>query len=450
MYVAPEPIVVEEPILVESEPTYQDISDAIEGIETMIEFAEDAEKQAYIDAVDGMKTMLEFMDKPTMAKGGDILTELKDGAEVVLKAETSGGKWGFEVVKQPDGLYDIIEYKGGSSRGGSHNIGRIEDLKKRVLDNIIGSAKIDGINYKLSIDKLGIEALLVEAKKRWDIENSKGYFEWRKSASPEFAEEIKAKAIAKGLEVANEQGLTRQSDIDSAKMRVWKDLVLEAYIKANPEVEMEQGGEIKNQYVGNSYDKIWNKWDNSQRLHFILDHVKQSTPSTQEELTKKSYRFLPQAVKIEIARHIESGQYKDGGNLYPIEDARKPNIGSGVVVLVKKTKDEADKFVSDKPDLYVEEDADGDFLIKKHAKGGKVCSLKKGGSLPKGEVDITEDLKNFDLNNLDLFEDRQYVHNIQYIPKEEALQVIINTVEGDFTQLSAKLSKLAKKQNREY
>lgn len=48
--------------LVESEPTYQDMVDAISGIETMIELSEGEEKQDYIDAVEGLKTMLEFMN----------------------------------------------------------------------------------------------------------------------------------------------------------------------------------------------------------------------------------------------------------------------------------------------------------------------------------------------------------------------------------------------------
>ena len=52
-------------------------------------------------------------------------------------------------------------------------------------------------------------------------------------------------------------------------------------------------------------------------------------------------------------------------------------------------------------------------------------------------------LSDFDLNNLDLFESMQYAHHIQYMSKEESLQVLINTVEGDYTQLSEELAEIA-------
>ena len=71
--------------------------------------------------------------------------------------------------------------------------------------------------------------------------------------------------------------------------------------------------------------------------------------------------------------------------------------------------------------------------IEQYAEGGEVS-------------DITEDLKNFDLDDLDAFEQQQYDHFIKSSTKEEALQILINTVEGDYTQLSQKLSEIAEKQ----
>lgn len=60
-----------------------------------------------------------------------------------------------------------------------------------------------------------------------------------------------------------------------------------------------------------------------------------------------------------------------------------------------------------------------------------------------------EDLKNFDIENLDLYERMVYDDLIKNISKENALQVIINNVEGDLTQLSEELSQIAKKLKNE-
>ncbi len=49
----------------------------------------------------------------------------------------------------------------------------------------------------------------------------------------------------------------------------------------------------------------------------------------------------------------------------------------------------------------------------------------------------------FDVDNLDNFERMQYDMFIKNMSKEEALQILINTVEGDFTQLSDKLRTIA-------
>lgn len=52
-------------------------------------------------------------------------------------------------------------------------------------------------------------------------------------------------------------------------------------------------------------------------------------------------------------------------------------------------------------------------------------------------------LKNFDVNLLDSFEFMQYSEYIQTMSKEEALQILINNVENDFSQLSEALQELA-------
>lgn len=55
-------------------------------------------------------------------------------------------------------------------------------------------------------------------------------------------------------------------------------------------------------------------------------------------------------------------------------------------------------------------------------------------------------LKNFDIENLDYYERMVYDDLIKNLSKEESLQVIINNVEGDFSQLSEELSEIAEHQ----
>lgn len=54
-------------------------------------------------------------------------------------------------------------------------------------------------------------------------------------------------------------------------------------------------------------------------------------------------------------------------------------------------------------------------------------------------------LNKFDIDNLDDFEIMQYSHHIKSMAKADALKVLINTVEGDYSQLSPELAELAEK-----
>lgn len=55
-------------------------------------------------------------------------------------------------------------------------------------------------------------------------------------------------------------------------------------------------------------------------------------------------------------------------------------------------------------------------------------------------------LENFALYNLDMFEAMVYNDIIRHSTKVEALQILINNVEGDFSQLSEQLAEIAKGQ----
>lgn len=62
------------------------------------------------------------------------------------------------------------------------------------------------------------------------------------------------------------------------------------------------------------------------------------------------------------------------------------------------------------------------------------------------EADITSELEDFDIDELDDFETMQYNQFLPSSGKVGALQILINNVEGDYSQLSEELAELAEKQ----
>ena len=59
-------------------------------------------------------------------------------------------------------------------------------------------------------------------------------------------------------------------------------------------------------------------------------------------------------------------------------------------------------------------------------------------------------LENFDTDNLDMYEEILFKDFSRNMTKVEALQIIINNVEGDFYQLSEELAEIAEEQKENY
>jgi len=83
--------------------------------------------------------------------------------------------------------------------------------------------------------------------------------------------------------------------------------------------------------------------------------------------------------------------------------------------------------------------------------GQKVTDRKQAIAIGLSEAGLSKyetggKLEDFDINTLDAFEKMQYDRLSKMMSKSEALQVIINDVEGDYSQLSPKLSEIAEKQ----
>jgi hypothetical protein len=74
----------------------------------------------------------------------------------------------------------------------------------------------------------------------------------------------------------------------------------------------------------------------------------------------------------------------------------------------------------------------------------KTNSYAKGGEMQGNNIDA--ELQDFDLDNLDPIETMQYNHFVKSSGKVGALQVLINSVEGDYSQLSPELAELAEMQ----
>ena len=134
----------------------------------------------------------------------------------------------------------------------------------------------------------------------------------------------------------------------------------------------------------------------------------------------------------------------DSPTYYPIIKAR----------LSPKQYSHRDLFLTISNREDVAEEVIADNKIEKFLKGEEVVlGGKKKYSISLVDnskfVDITDDLKNFDINELDDFERMQYDKFIKSMPKEEAIQVLINNVEGDYSQLSEGLATLAEKQDGE-
>jgi predicted ABC-type ATPase len=136
-------------------------------------------------------------------------------------------------------------------------------------------------------------------------------------------------------------------------------------------------------------------------------------------------KMIANAVKKDVT--VEVDRFEIGDN-FKFTD---PSDGSVTYDSVYDTWDEKDGQVIESKDERVFRGTDLNRL-EKYENGG--------------EVNVSNDLKNFNLDDLDIMEDFHYKHFSKSMPKDEALKVVINSVEGDYSQLSEKLREIAEKQ----
>lgn len=79
--------------------------------------------------------------------------------------------------------------------------------------------------------------------------------------------------------------------------------------------KMADGGKLDAIYRSGTAKQLWEAWSPSQKLHFITDHITESTQASQEEFSKKGYNFLPANIKQELTIHHATGIYSEGGSM---------------------------------------------------------------------------------------------------------------------------------------
>jgi len=175
----------------------------------------------------------------------------------------------------------------------------------------------------------------------------------------------------------------KKNNVESNKLLI--------FAKSKKAMSYAVGGGIPNNYEGKTPEQIWNMLTTSQKYHFLHDHNKEieSTPRSIEDNTKKSYKFLPSKVKISFKKHIETGEYSNGGmmNNMSVHDGtdfmNTPVYYRGGAMAFEDGGD----FMSG---AYAEEGAE----IDKRDKQGMIYALQEHVS--SGEIANMTDLLNYD------------------------------------------------------
>lgn len=175
--------------------------------------------------------------------GGVIHSEKEDGV-LVFKADTKGGKYSVE-VRDNNGRYTIYEYTNGSLNSfGTHNNNEL--LRHKLIDTIIGSKKIDSINYYISIDTIGVKDYIPASEKLWNILNGKDFNEWYQGLSAEQKSNIDEKVKQRAIEYVKGSGYKEDdSTIGSFYSLFRKNELLKQFHENKGLVMLRDGGDVK-------------------------------------------------------------------------------------------------------------------------------------------------------------------------------------------------------------
>jgi hypothetical protein len=178
----------------------------------------------------------------------------------------------------------------------------------------------------------------------------------------------------------------------------------------------------------------------------------------------KRYKNFRKNLKVSMA---DGGMMDDGGMMakgggtdvksrYAIvlkdkegEEITQYTSANNLMDATKQAKLVADIYKMSLLKVYMVDDLEDS---EKNRKQG-IRMMKKKGMMDDGGMmarggSLDSDLDSFDIDNLDEFEHMLYNDYIKNMSKKDSLMVIINNVEGDYTQLSPKLRAIAKKKDK--
>lgn len=186
-------------------------------------------------------------------EGGEIHSEDKDGI-LMFKADTKGGKYSIEVREGSNvhgTYYDIYEFTNGKSRGMGVQTNK-ELLMHKIIDTIIGSKKIDGINYIVSFDNINVKEYLPALEKIWDIYNSSEYREWFKKQNESLNEEQKQSLSDeiknKTIKYVKDNDYKENDSTVGAFFNIFKkEKLIQDFYKSKGMVILKDGGSLKSE-----------------------------------------------------------------------------------------------------------------------------------------------------------------------------------------------------------
>lgn len=333
---------------------------------------------------EGRKLNWDEEDKDWYKEGGVIHSKDSDGT-LVFKADTKGGKYSIEVREGASGNlmnYDIREYTNGSSRGMSF-ISNKELLVHNLLDRIIGSKKIDSINYIISHDDLGVKEYLPASEKIWDIYNSPEFREWFKKQNETLTEEQKQSSSDelknKAIKYVRDNGYKENDSTIGTFFQLFrKEKLIKDFYESKGMVMLKDGGNVSSEYFAltSNYSKNRIKIES---LSFWNDKKNEHLP-TLESIKD----FLSQVPKDEIICIYDySGNNYSSGLLHSAHTPLYSNGAKSVDAIV----DENDNLIWNKYEgsKYVINPSD-----YKYAKGGGVDLDKDKFSLTSINDDLVQ------------------------------------------------------------
>jgi hypothetical protein len=139
-----------------------------------------------------MKTFSQFINES--------VTDSEDGV-LMFRAATKGGKYAMEVhkIKNIHGEYYSVKNTTNGSVRGSASLNKLEEIKYYLANSIWGSKAIDGINYIISLDDIGIDEDLKEIEEIETVTHSPEFKQWIANMNEEEIQnlEIEAKEFYK-------------------------------------------------------------------------------------------------------------------------------------------------------------------------------------------------------------------------------------------------------------